>query len=68
MKAFVAKKGMTITKSKAQLAYNMKTEGAFLLTLAGLIPFLTGTVLPALVDEALAGLASIGVQKLIGNG
>ena len=36
--------------------------------LAGLIPFLTGTVLPALGVEALSGLASSGVQKLIGNG
>ena len=35
--------------------------------LAGLIPFLTGTVLPALGVEALSGLASFGVQKLIGN-
>ena len=36
--------------------------------LAGLIPFLTGTVLPALGVGALSGLASTGVQKLIGNG
>ena len=36
--------------------------------LAGLIPFLTGTVLPALGVEALSELASTGVQKLIGNG
>ena len=36
--------------------------------LAGLIPFLTGTVLPALGVEALSGLASMGVQKLTGNG
>ena len=36
--------------------------------LAGLIPFLTGTVLPALRVGALSGLASTGVQKLIGNG
>ena len=36
--------------------------------LAGLIPFLMGTVLPALGVGALSGLASMGVQKLIGNG
>ena len=42
--------------------------GAFLPVLAGLIPFLTGTVLPALEVEALSGLASTGVQKLNGNG
>ena len=31
-----------------QLAHNMKIEGGFLTALAGLIPFLTETVLPAL--------------------
>ena len=36
--------------------------------LTGLIPFLTGTVLPVLVVRALSGLASAGVQKIIGNG
>ena len=33
-----------------------------------MIPFLTGTILPALGVRALSGLASTGVQKLIGNG
>ena len=33
-----------------------------------MIPFLTGTVLPALGVGALSELASTGVQKLIGNG
>ena len=47
--------------SKTQSAYNMKKEG-------GLIPFLTGTVLPALGVGALSGLASTGVQQRIGNG
>ena len=46
----------------------MKIEGGFLPMLAGLIPFLTGTVLPALGVGALSGLESTGVQKLIGNG
>ena len=36
--------------------------------LAGLIPLLTETVLPAFGDGALSGLASTGVEKLIGNG
>ena len=53
---------------KTQLAYNMKIEGDFLPRLAGLIPFLTGTVLAALAVGALSGLASTGVQKLIENG
>ena len=46
----------------------MKIEGGFLPALAGLISFLTGTVLPALGFGALSGLASTGVQKLIVNG
>ena len=45
----------------------MKIEGGFLPALAGLIPFLTGTVLPALGVGALSGLTSTGIQKLIGN-
>ena len=68
MEAYEEKKGMTIRMSKTQLAHNMKMEGGFLPELAGLIPFLTETVLPALGAGALAGLASTGVQKLIGNG
>ena len=54
--------------SKTQLAHNAKIEGGFLPALAGLIPFRTGTVLPALGVGALSGQASTGVQKLIGNG
>ena len=53
---------------RRQLAYNMKIEGGFLPMLAGLILFLTGTVLPDLGVGALSGLASTGVQKLIVNG
>ena len=59
---------MTIKMSRRQLAHNMKIEGGFLPILAGLIPLLTGTVLPALGIGALSGLASTGVQNLIGNG
>ena len=68
VEAYEEKKGMTIRMSKTQLAHNMKIEGGFLPPLAGLIPFLTRTVLPALGVGALSGLASAGVQKLIGNG
>ena len=68
MEAYEEKKAMTIRMSNTQLAHNMKIEGWFLPALAGLIPFLSGTVLPALGVEALSGLASTGVQKVIGNG
>ena len=54
--------------SKTQLDHNMKIEGGFLPALAGFIPFLTGTILPALGVGALSGLASTGIQKLIENG
>ena len=54
--------------SKTQLAHNMKIQGGFLLALAGLIPFLTGTVLPALGVGTLSLLASTCVQKLIESG
>ena len=46
----------------------MKIDGRFLPMLAGLIPFLTGTVLTALGVGELSGLASTGVQILIENG
>ena len=45
----------------------MKVEGGFLQALAGLIPFLTGTVLSALGVEALSGMWCTGVKKVIGN-
>ena len=68
VEAYEEKKGMTIKMSKTQLAHNIKIEGEFLPALAGLIPFLTGTVLPALGVGALSGLASTGVHKVIANG
>ena len=52
-KAHEANKGMTIKISRRQLAYNMKMDEGFLPMLAGLIPFLTGTVLSALGVGAL---------------
>ena len=71
-KAHQAGKGVTTEMSKSQVAYNMKVQGGFLPLLACLasqaLPFLTGTVLPALGVGALSGLASTGVQKLVGNG
>ena len=57
VKAYEAKKGMTIKMTKIQFAYNIKIEGGFLPMLAGLISFLTGTVLPAV------GLSSIKTGK-----
>ena len=63
VEAYEETKGMTIRMSKTQLAHNMKIEGGFLPELAGLIPFLTVTVLPALGVGASSGLASTGVQK-----
>ena len=68
VEAYEEKKGTTIRLSKMQLAHNAKLEGGFLLALAGLISFLTGAVLSNLWVGALSGLASTGVQKLIGNG
>ena len=47
VKAYEAMKAMTIKMSRTQSAYNMKIEGGFLPMFAGLIPFLAGTVLPA---------------------
>ena len=63
-KAYEAGKGVTIRMSKTQVAHNMKVEGGFLSLLASL----ASKVLPALGIGALSGLASTGVQKLVGNG
>ena len=48
MTKYEANKGMKIKTSRRQLAYHVKIEGGFLPMLAGLISFLTRTVLPAL--------------------
>ena len=63
-KAYDTGKGVTIKMSKTQVAHNMKVEGGFLSLLASL----ASKVLPALGIGALSGLASTGVQKLVGNG
>ena len=44
VEAYEEKKGMIIRISKTQINHNMKIEGGFLSALAGLIPFLIGTV------------------------
>ena len=60
--------GLYIKKGRA----GKMVQGGFLPLLAGLasqaLPFLTGTVLPALGVGALSGLASTEVQKLVGDG
>jgi len=63
-KAYESGKGITIRMTKRQVAHNKKIEGGFLSLLAGL----ASKVLPALGIGALTGLASTGVQKLVGNG
>ena len=71
-KAYQGGKGVTIKMSKSQLAHNKKVEGGFLGMLASLaaraLPMLAKTVLPALGVGALTGLASSGVQKVMGQG
>ena len=71
-KAYRGGKGTTIKMSKSQLAHNLKVEGGFLGMLASLVaralPMLAKTVLPALGVGALTGLASSGVQKVMGQG
>ena len=63
--------GITIRMSSRQLKHNTKIEGGFLGLLAGLaaraLPMIARTVLPLGVG-ALSGLASSGVQKVIGSG
>ena len=71
-KAYETGKGMTIKMSATQVKNNLKVEGGFLGMLAGLaaraLPMLAKSVLPALGVGALSGLASSGVQKVLGNG
>ena len=57
MNACEENKGMTIKMSRRQMAHNMKIE-EFLPMSTRLIPFLTGTVLPALRVGELSGLAN----------
>ena len=65
-------KGITIRISSNQFKHNTKIEEGFLGLLAGLaaraLPMLVKTVLPALGVGALSGVASLGVQKVMGSG
>ena len=65
-------KGITIKMSLKQLKHNTKIGGGFLGLLAGLaaraLPMVARSVLPTLDTGALSGLASSGVQKMMGSG
>ena len=67
-KAYEGGKGITIKMSKSQLAHNKKVEGGFL----GMLASLAARALPMLAKTlgvgALTGLASSGVQKVMGTG
>ena len=67
-KAYQGGKGITIKMSKSQLAHNMKVEGGFI----GMLASLAARALPMLAKTlgvgALTGLASSGVQKVMGQG
>ena len=71
-KALENGKGITIRMTLKQLKHNTKIEGGFLGLLAGLatraLPMIAKTVLPTLGVGALSGLASLGVQKVMGLG
>ena len=71
-KAYENGKGIKIRMTSKQLKHNMKIEGGFLGLLAGLaaraLPMIAKTVLPVLGVGALSGLASSGVQKVMGSG
>ena len=68
VEAYEERKGLKIRMLKNAISPQRENRRRILPALAGLIPFLTGTVLPALGVGALSGLANSGVQKLIGNG
>lgn len=60
-------KGVTLKMSKAQLNHNMKVEGGFLGTLAGLAMRALPTVAKSLGIGALTGLAGEAVGSLFGG-
>ena len=68
MEAYEERKRLTIRMSKNAISPQHENRRRILPALAGLIPFLTGTVLHAFGVGALSGLAGTGVQKLIANG
>ena len=63
--------GVNIKMSKTQVSHNMNVNGGILPLLAVLalqaIPFITGTVMPALGVGSLSDLASTGVKKTYGQ-
>jgi hypothetical protein len=62
-------KPVNIKLSKTQLKHNLKVEGGFLGALAArALPAIASKVLPALGIGALTGLASTGVNKILGDG
>ncbi|CAI9718279.1 Hypothetical predicted protein [Octopus vulgaris] len=71
VKAYESGKGITIKMSKLQVACNIKVEGGFLgappAFAARYLPRIVMTVLLALDIGTLSGLASYGMQKVMGN-
>ena len=61
--AYEEKKGMKVKMPKTQLTYNKKIEGEFLLALAGLIPFLTGTCFTLIRSWSIIGPGEHGSTK-----
>ena len=68
VEAYEEKKGITIRISKTQIIPQHENRRRIFTSVSRIDSILTGTVLPALWVEALSGLASTGVHKLIGNG
>ena len=67
VEAYVERKGMTTKMSKTQLAHNMKIEGRFS-SVSWIDSIPNRNCFTRIGVGALSGLASTGVQKLIGNG
>ena len=61
------KKGITLKMSKTQVKHNLKVEGGFLSALLGAAARVLPTVMQSLGIGALTGLASTGVEKILGG-
>ena len=70
-KAIKSQKGITLKMSKTQVKHNMKVEGGFLSALLGTAARVLPAVLPSVMKSlgigALTGLASTGVEKMLGG-
>ena len=70
-KAIQLKKGLVLKMSKTQVNHNMKVEGGFLSALLGAAARMLPAVAPAIMKSlgigALTGLASTGVEKMLGG-